>query len=256
MSDGARAGLALALGIAAIASIPIGLAMLCNAGWTVLIAAALALPGRLAARSIDADYSASPRLARLAVSVGRPLSSFTLFLVLICPVWLFAVSEGAWSRKVNGRVRAMAEARAVRDAELQARRTSGAYVTLECLADASRCPPAVKLALAARPSVREATRVGYRFAFHGVPQAGGDGARLDAFAYVGVPAVPESQCPLHPTGDLLVCADSTGLLCTMAMPAGGVVTGRTRCPDGCTDPERRTRSPSLHPPESAASASY
>lgn len=245
MSHGSRCGLALALAIAAIAAIPIGLTSLCRFGWAFLAVPVLALAAWLLVRTVDPEYSDHPRLSRLAVAITRPLSQFVLFLVVTSPFWLVGLGDMQAARLSQSRAGAIADARAVRDAEREARRTAGVYVGLECLAQPSQCPPGVKLAAPPRPALLEPERLGYRFALYRAP-------RGEAFAYVGVPVVFPWECPMQATGRSLVCADSTGLLCTMAAAADRA---DVRCPTGCMDVAGPRPSASPYPPESAASAS-
>jgi hypothetical protein len=245
MSQGARAGLALALAIAAIAAIPIGLTWLCIFGWVFLAIPILALAAWLLVRTVDPEYSDHPRLSRLALAIARPLAQLVLFMVVTSPFWLVGVGDLQMSRRSQSRARAIAEARAVRDAEREARRAAGVYVGLECLAQPSQCPPGVTLTTPPRPALLEPERLGYRFALYRAPQG-------DAFAYVGVPVVSPRDCPMQATGNALVCADSTGLLCTMAAAADRA---DVHCPTGCMDVAGPRPSASPYPPESAASAS-
>jgi hypothetical protein len=245
MSNGARAGLALALAVAAIVAIPLGLTWLCTFGWVFLAIPVLALAAWLLVRTVDPEYSDHPRLSRLAIAIARPLYRLVLFLVVTGPLWLVGLGDLQISRRSQSRARAIAEARAVRDAEREARRVAGVYVGLECLAQPSQCPTGVKLTMPPHPRLLEPVRLGYRFALYRAPQG-------DAFAYVGVPAVSPSDCPMQATGSVLVCADSTGLLCTTA-----TVTDRAdaHCPTGCVDVDGPRPSAGPYPPESAASAS-
>jgi len=141
MSDAGRAGLVLGFGVAAIGSYPIGLAALCSLGFLHLAAPiGLGLGAHVLAKRLDPDYSEFPRIVRLALGVGRPLAHLALALVVLSPLWMFAVGEMVWSRRVPNRTRALQDARALLDAQQNLRRASGTYVTLECLAEGSRCP--------------------------------------------------------------------------------------------------------------------
>jgi hypothetical protein len=237
MSDGARAGLALALAIAALAAIPVGFAWLCTFGWVFLAIPVLALAAWLLMRGIDPQYSDHQRLTRVAATLARGVAQLVLFMAVTSPFWLTGVADMHAARQSQNQSRAGADLRAVHDAEEHAHRTTGSYVSLECLANASRCPPGVKLA-AARPSLLEPVRAGYRFAFQRTPQG-------DRFAYIAVPAVSPGECGMQATGRTLVCTDSTGTVCAMSAPATGMVPAAARCPADCR----------AYPPESAASAS-
>jgi hypothetical protein len=249
MSHGARAGLAVALGIAAIGAIAAGLAMLCYVVWFHAAVVGLAIAAHVVARRVDPARTAHPRLVRLAAAAGRWTANVAF--IWLFPVWAIGIGDMIAARRGQGHSRAIAEARAVRDAQVQIRRASGSYVTLECLANASRCPAGVTPAAPPRPALLEPDRGGYRFAFNGAPPAGADPQRLDAFAYVGVPTMP--ACAMEATGEMLVCTDSTGRLCMMTVSPGAAPPAAVHCPDACRDLNEPRPPP--YPPESAASAS-
>lgn len=230
MPDSTRAGIVLGLCLASLASYALGLTYLCWAG-LIVVGIVLGVSGRVLARHIDPEYSDAPRLARLA----RAAAQLALAVTLLSPVWMFAVSEAMHARRSQRFGQVLGEARAVAEAQQGVRKVTGAYVTLECLADGSRCPAGIKppaLAFLLQPE-----RGGYRFTFRGVPQPGA-GGRLDAFAYMAVPMTDGSACQTTTMGESLVCADSTGVLCAMrATDAAGPLSSG-RCPAGCRDIRR------------------
>ena len=233
MSDRTSAGLVLVLAAASFASYVVGIAYTC---WLGMVGAGVVLGicSRIFARNIDPDYSKLPRIARFA----RSMAQLALVVALLTPLWMFGVGEMLWARRQQGRAWALQEVRALAEAQQSVRKTSGTYVTLECLAGGSRCPAGVK-----PPEIRflsEPARGRYRYTFRGVSQPGG---RIDAFTYVAAPAPKGSGCDA--TEDSLVCADSAGRLCRMpAASASEPALDSGKCPASCVDLEGPRPAPS------------
>jgi hypothetical protein len=224
MSDRTRAGLVLGLVVASFASYALGIANPCWLG-LLLPGIILGVCARIVARNIDPDYSTHTRLSGLA----RTMAQLALGVALLSPLWMFAVGELLWARRQQALSQALRDVRALADAQASARKISGTYLTIECLALGSRCPSGLKPS--GMPFLSEPLRGRYRYTFRGVPQPGG---RIDSFAYLAEPTTTANDCDA--TVESLVCADSAGRLCRMpASSTSAKALDSERCPAGCVD---------------------